>query len=323
MTVAKGTDCDSFRASVDQPEFRPFYGEYSSTGTSSDTTYSYDDSYSDRAGQPRRRHGRRRRLRPAPLRVAAAGGAGGARPGAGTTAADGGRPATGTATATGRGTATGRASDRAALAALDRPLPPLRRARRAAGGRRLEPRARHRGRLAGLAARAAARDRRRLDATAPLGGPLFYAGLWLALALWAVRRHARRAARAARRDRGAGRASTCSSCWRRRCCRRTSSPTSPTPGSASSTTSTRTSTRRSTIPGDAVYPYAGSKTATSAYGPLFTLATYPLRRARRAHRVLDPQGRRGARVARARVRSCGEPRSGSAATRSRRRSSWA
>ena len=43
MTVAKGTDCDSFRASVDQPEFTPFYGEYSSTGTSSDTTYSYDD----------------------------------------------------------------------------------------------------------------------------------------------------------------------------------------------------------------------------------------------------------------------------------------
>jgi hypothetical protein len=27
---------------------------------------------------------------------------------------------------------------------------------------------------------------------------------------------------------------------------------------------------------DAVYPYAGSKTATSAYGPLFTLVTYPL-----------------------------------------------
>ena len=29
-------------------------------------------------------------------------------------------------------------------------------------------------------------------------------------------------------------------------------------------------------PADAVYPYAGSKTATSAYGPLFTLVTYPL-----------------------------------------------
>jgi hypothetical protein len=30
------------------------------------------------------------------------------------------------------------------------------------------------------------------------------------------------------------------------------------------------------VPEDAVYPYAGSKTATSAYGPLFTLVTYPL-----------------------------------------------
>jgi hypothetical protein len=30
------------------------------------------------------------------------------------------------------------------------------------------------------------------------------------------------------------------------------------------------------IPDDAVYPYAGSKDATSAYGPLFTLLTYPL-----------------------------------------------
>jgi hypothetical protein len=29
-------------------------------------------------------------------------------------------------------------------------------------------------------------------------------------------------------------------------------------------------------PGDPVYPYAGSKTATSAYGPLFTLLSYPL-----------------------------------------------
>ena len=30
------------------------------------------------------------------------------------------------------------------------------------------------------------------------------------------------------------------------------------------------------VPGDAVYPFAGSKDATSAYGPLFTVATYPL-----------------------------------------------
>ena len=45
MTVAKGANCDSFRPSVDSPEFTPFYGDYASTGTSSDTTYSYD-SYS-------------------------------------------------------------------------------------------------------------------------------------------------------------------------------------------------------------------------------------------------------------------------------------
>ena len=44
MTVAKGSECDSFRPSVDSPEFTPFYGEYASTGTSSDTSYSYDSS---------------------------------------------------------------------------------------------------------------------------------------------------------------------------------------------------------------------------------------------------------------------------------------
>jgi len=46
MTTAKGTNCDSFRPSVDQPEFTPFYGKYSATGTSSDSNYSYSDSYS-------------------------------------------------------------------------------------------------------------------------------------------------------------------------------------------------------------------------------------------------------------------------------------
>jgi penicillin-binding protein 1A len=40
MSVAKGANCDSFRPSVDSPEFTPFYGEYASTGTSSDTNYS-------------------------------------------------------------------------------------------------------------------------------------------------------------------------------------------------------------------------------------------------------------------------------------------
>jgi len=45
MGVAKGTECDSFRPAVDSPEFSPFYGEYASTGTSSDTDYSSTDSY--------------------------------------------------------------------------------------------------------------------------------------------------------------------------------------------------------------------------------------------------------------------------------------
>jgi penicillin-binding protein 1A len=52
MTVAKGSDCDAFRASVDQPEFTPFYGQYASTGTGSDTSYSYSDSYSTPAPTP-------------------------------------------------------------------------------------------------------------------------------------------------------------------------------------------------------------------------------------------------------------------------------
>ena len=30
------------------------------------------------------------------------------------------------------------------------------------------------------------------------------------------------------------------------------------------------------VPGDAVYAFAGSKDATSVYGPLFTVATFPL-----------------------------------------------
>ena len=45
MSVAKGTDCDTFRPAVDSPEFSPFYGEYASTGTSSDTDYTSTDSY--------------------------------------------------------------------------------------------------------------------------------------------------------------------------------------------------------------------------------------------------------------------------------------
>jgi penicillin-binding protein 1A len=45
MTTAKGADCDSFRPSVDTPEFSPFFGTYSTTGTSSDTNYSSTGNY--------------------------------------------------------------------------------------------------------------------------------------------------------------------------------------------------------------------------------------------------------------------------------------
>ena len=45
MDVAKGGNCDSFRPSVDSPEFSPFYGKYASTGTSSDNSYSSTGSY--------------------------------------------------------------------------------------------------------------------------------------------------------------------------------------------------------------------------------------------------------------------------------------
>jgi penicillin-binding protein 1A len=45
MSVAKGADCDSFRAAVDTPEFTPFYGQYASTGTSSDTSYGSTQTY--------------------------------------------------------------------------------------------------------------------------------------------------------------------------------------------------------------------------------------------------------------------------------------
>jgi penicillin-binding protein 1A len=39
MSTADGGACESFRPSTDSPEFSPFYGEYASTGTSSDTYY--------------------------------------------------------------------------------------------------------------------------------------------------------------------------------------------------------------------------------------------------------------------------------------------
>jgi len=52
MTVAKGADCDSFRPAVDEPDFSPFYGKYSSTGTSGDTNYGYSPSQSYTAPAP-------------------------------------------------------------------------------------------------------------------------------------------------------------------------------------------------------------------------------------------------------------------------------
>jgi penicillin-binding protein 1A len=40
MSTADAGQCESFRVSEDSPEYTPFYGDYASTGTSSDTSYS-------------------------------------------------------------------------------------------------------------------------------------------------------------------------------------------------------------------------------------------------------------------------------------------
>jgi penicillin-binding protein 1A len=45
MSTADGGACESFRPAVDSPEFTPFYGEYASTGTSSDTSYDSTSTY--------------------------------------------------------------------------------------------------------------------------------------------------------------------------------------------------------------------------------------------------------------------------------------
>ena len=108
-----------------------------------------------------------------------------------------------------------------------------------------------------------------------LGGPLFYAGLWLALGLWAVvviraRRLTPRTAIGAlvavhlvfllappllSQDVFSYIA------YARLGVEHDLNPYEHAPVA---------------VPDDAVFPYAGSKTATSAYGPLFTLSTYPL-----------------------------------------------
>ena len=109
----------------------------------------------------------------------------------------------------------------------------------------------------------------------PLGGPLFYCGLWLALALWGA---------VVVRARGLARRTVITVlvaahvlfllappllsqdvfsyiAYARLGVEHDLNPYEHAPVDA---------------PGDTVYPYAGSKTATSAYGPLFTLLTYPL-----------------------------------------------
>ena len=111
--------------------------------------------------------------------------------------------------------------------------------------------------------------------TGSLGGPLFYAGLWLALALWGA---------VVIRARGLSPRTAIAAvvavhivfllappllsqdvfsyiAYARLGVEHDLNPYEHAPDA---------------VPGDAVYPYAGSKTATSAYGPLFTLVTYPL-----------------------------------------------
>ena len=45
MSTADAGQCESFPASDESPEFTPFYGEYASTGTSSDTSYDSTSTY--------------------------------------------------------------------------------------------------------------------------------------------------------------------------------------------------------------------------------------------------------------------------------------
>ena len=121
-----------------------------------------------------------------------------------------------------------------------------------------------------------------------LAGPLFYLGLWLAMLAY-VAVLLLRARIGPRLAVGAIARCTCSSCSRRRCSRRTSSATSPTRGSTSCITSPVyaqpgcDTERRG-------FRVRGSKDASSAYGPLFTIVTLPLAKLWRPARVLDPEG---------------------------------
>jgi hypothetical protein len=109
----------------------------------------------------------------------------------------------------------------------------------------------------------------------PLGGPLFYCGLWLALAIWGgvVIRAGSLTARAVVVALVVAHATFLLAppllsqdvfsyiAYARLGVEHDLNPYEHAPVDA---------------PDDPVYPYAGSKTATSAYGPLFTLVTYPL-----------------------------------------------
>jgi hypothetical protein len=109
----------------------------------------------------------------------------------------------------------------------------------------------------------------------PLGGPLFYCGLWLALGLWGmtVVRSGGLTPRTVATAVVAAHALFMFAppllsqdvfsyiAYARLGVEHDLNPYEHAPADA---------------PGDAVYPYAGSKTATSAYGPLFTLLTYPV-----------------------------------------------
>jgi alpha-1,6-mannosyltransferase len=109
----------------------------------------------------------------------------------------------------------------------------------------------------------------------PLGGPLFYCGLWLAFAIWAavVIRAESLTARAVVVALVVAHATFLLAppllsqdvfsyiAYARLGVEHDLNPYEHAPVDA---------------PDDPVYPYAGSKTATSAYGPLFTLVTYPL-----------------------------------------------
>ena len=281
------------------PSSRPFYGKYSSTGTSSDSTYSYSDSYST-APAPSTPEEDTGGYDPRPLRVAAAGGAGDARPAAGRR----------------RRRHRSRQREWQRVRPRERQGPGLataprwRRSQRSASSTSVWP----------LCRRPTARTWSwRRPGGSPdwllgplrvvggdwtdgsLGGPLFYAGLWLALALWAV---------VVIRARGLAPRTAIAAvvavhlvfllappllsqdvfsyiAYARLGVEHDLNPYEHAPDD---------------VPGDAVYPYAGSKTATSAYGPLFTLVDVSARRARRADRLLDPQGPGRAGVARARGR---------------------